>query len=294
MKKTYTVKDLAERFSVTEMAIHKQLKHDKVKDFVIYENNRKFLTEEGLEVLTTLRNDNRKYSSKAKEEDAQAQIQAATEATEKEAKSSAIYETSYFSNTTESGSDSVLYKQLCKQLEIKDSQINNLTSLLGKQTEQVNVLTHTINHMNGTLQLREVSSITNDMNEINDINIKDIESDIINRFNSAYKPSYNSYTAENVAASNTEKVSNIEAALKKANKNIDAVINDTIKPKASTEKTAEEIVTDIAPKELEIKEEEHEEKTEEIIFSVKEKKEEPPVVETDDKKGFWGKLFSKK
>lgn len=138
--KQYTVKELADRFSVTEMAIHKQLKHDKIKDYVVYENNRKFLTERGLNALTALRNDNQKYSSKAKEKEPVETVEATDEIdSQKEEKSTTTSKKgtdsqtyAYFSDTSMAGTESILYKQLCKQLEIKDSQILELTSLLRK------------------------------------------------------------------------------------------------------------------------------------------------------------------
>lgn len=322
--KNYTVKELADKFSVTEMAIHKQLKHDKVKNYVVYESNRKFLTEKGLQALTTLRNDNQKYSSKAKDKTEDANTNFATAATEtaKKATSEASANTkpktyAYFSDSDTSGSSTILYNQLCKQLEIKDSQIADLTSLLGKQTDQVNLLTHTIKHMNGTLQLKEVSNITSDINDINDKDIKDIEEDIISKFGSAYTatPAY-----EDAAAAESEVTPDFDDVFQKAKQdieNIQNIINET--PSASKKSSIYTVDSPLAkdtvipespvvedavipetpiPDTVADAEPEEENDSSEIIISAKEKKEEDEEkeeeTETAAKKGFWGKLFGKK
>ena len=308
--KSYTVKELAQKFSVTEMAIHKQLKHDKIKDFVIYENNRKFLSEEGLVALETLRNDNQKYSSKAKE--------LPNDTLTAKAQEDGTY--GYFDPNA--GGESILYRQLVKQLEIKDSQINDLASLLGKQTDQVNLLTHTVKHMNGTLQLKEVANITSDINDLADeedsdnhskeidhtINIKDIESDIISRFNNTYQSTNYTpvNTVEEVSVSEVEiEVQQPEPIIQEVAQPIiqETPISPFVSSFAESVNQIEAIGQDIKqeiekieqPVQPVIAQIDNSDEIEGVIFSEPIKKEEPEEIEQKEerKKGFFGKLFSK-
>lgn len=153
--------------------------------------------------------------------------------------------------------------------------------------------------MNGTLQLREVSSITSDINDINDINIKDIESDIMNKFGSTYKPSYEpsfEKNAKDVAASNIEAEPNIDDVLEKAKKDIQDITGTISTEGAGVYRDnviPDEIMSSINKDSSNSGDDNDDDG--EVIISAKEtvKEEEKITIEEPRKKGFWGKLFSK-
>lgn len=138
----YSIKDVANRLGVSTVAVYKRVNRPSFESYIIIQDDRKYITEEGFEKLkeTSMNNSNIDNSNKQKD----------------------FLENRNLSNV-ENPVMIELVNMLKKQLEVKDKQLETVTELfketkseLIRLNEQMN---STYNELAGLLQIKEKGSL---------------------------------------------------------------------------------------------------------------------------------------